>query len=88
MAETRDVDASIGWVSAGPLLVSAAAMVGIAYWCDRTYRRWLRENDPLAEQRARVERLTTGYRRKRANVSEVVQFISDVLIEVSRATSP
>jgi hypothetical protein len=87
MAEIRDVDASIRWVNAVPTLISVAAVVGIAYWCDRTYRRWLRESHPLAAHRARVERLKTGYRSKRANVTEVVQVISDVLVEVARATS-
>jgi hypothetical protein len=87
MSETRGVDGSIGRINAGPMILSLAAMVGIAYWCDRTYRRWLKENHPLAEHRARVDRLTTGYQRKRTNITEVVQVICDVLIEVARAAS-
>ena len=87
MAEIRDVDTSIRWVNAVPTLIGVAAVIGIAYWGERTYRRWLKESHPLAEPRARLERAKTGYRRRWANVTEVAQVISDVLDEVARATS-
>jgi hypothetical protein len=88
MSETRDQDASVGWASVAPTLVGIAAMVGIAYWCDRAYRRWLDEIHPLAGHRARMVRMSTGYQSKKAGVFEVVQFINDVLDEVNRANSP
>ena len=87
MAEIRDADASIRWFSAVATLIICAAVVGIPYGCDRAYRRWLKENDPLAGPRARLERLKTGYPERRANVTEVAQVISSVLVEVARATS-
>jgi uncharacterized protein YneF (UPF0154 family) len=86
MADIRDVNTPLG-VSVGTTLICVATVMGVAYLCDRTYRRWLRENHPLAEHRARMRRLSTGYQRKRSNVKEVVEVIADVLVEVARATS-
>ena len=85
MVETRDGDTSIRRVNPVPTLIGLTAMVGIVYWCDRTYRHWLRENDPLAGPRARLVGFKTGYQGKRANVTEVAQLVSDVLVEVARA---
>jgi hypothetical protein len=87
MAEMRNADASIRWFNAIAVLTVGAGMVAIAYSCDRAYRRWLRENHPLAGPRARVVRLRTDYRERRANVTEVVQFIGDVLDGLDRARS-
>ena len=42
---------------------------------------------PTCRAPARLERLRTGYKEKRANVIEVAQVISGVLDEVARATS-
>jgi translation elongation factor EF-G len=85
MVDVRDADAS-SWFNTSATLIIVAAVVGIAYGSDRVYRRWLRENHPLAEYRARMDRLRTGYREKRANISEGAQVISEVLVEVTRAT--
>jgi hypothetical protein len=82
-----DVDASIRWVNAVPTLIAVAAVVGITYWGDRTYRRWLKESHPLTEHRARLDRLKTSYRVRRAGLTEVAQFIGEVLDEIARATS-
>ena len=71
----------------GPTLLGIALMVGVVYFCDRTYRRWLRESHPLAEHRARMDRLRTGYRLKRAGLTDVVQVVADVLVDVARARS-
>jgi hypothetical protein len=85
MAEIRDGDASFGWGRAAPTLVGIAAIVGIAYWCEHAYRRWLKEIHPLAGHRARMQRMSTGYRSKKSNASEFVRLINDVLDEVARA---
>jgi hypothetical protein len=87
MVETEVADASITRSITVATVVGFAAVVWVAYWCDRTYRRWLRENHPLAGQRARLVRLNTGYREKRANATEAAQIISDVLVEIARARS-
>jgi hypothetical protein len=87
MAEIRDFDASIRWFNAIVVLTVGVAMIAIAYVCDRAYRRWLREQHPLAGPRARVVRVKTDYRERRAGVSEIVQFIGEVLDEVARVRS-
>jgi hypothetical protein len=87
MTETRDADASITWFGAIAALTAGAAIVAIAYAGDRVYRAWLRENHPLAGPRARVVHLRTDYRQRRANVTEVVQVINEVLDEIARARS-
>lgn len=87
MAEIRVADASIRRFKVAATLIVCAAVVGIPYWCDRAYRRWLKENDPLAGPRARLERLGTDYQERRANVTEVAQVIGSVLAEVAWATS-
>jgi hypothetical protein len=84
--ETRGIDAPTAR-SVGIMLIGVAALTGIAYACERVYLRWLHENHPLAEHRARMQRVSTGYRRKRVNVGEVVGIVADVLVEVARATS-
>jgi hypothetical protein len=86
MIEGQGIDAPTA-KGVGMMLIGVAALTGIAYACDRIYLRWLHENHPLAEHRARMQRMSTGYRRKRANVSEVVGIVADVLVEVARATS-
>jgi hypothetical protein len=62
-----------------------AAVVGIAYWFDRAYRRWWKVNHPFAEPIARIERMGTNYRERRANLAEVVQVIGEILAEIPRA---
>jgi hypothetical protein len=86
MADIRDVDVPIG-VNVGATLISVAAVIGVAYLCDRVYRKWLRESHPLAEHRARMRRLSTGYQRKRSTMKDVLDVLGDVLVEVARATS-
>ena len=49
--------------------------------------RWLHENHPLAEHRARMLRMATGYHRHRTNLKDVYDIVTDVLVEVARATA-
>lgn len=86
MAEIRDADAWIRRSSVVATVLIFVAVIGIPYACDRAYRRWLKENDPLAGLRARLEDTRTGYQERRANVTEVAQVISDILVEVHRAS--
>lgn len=87
MAELRVADASVSRSNTAATLVIFAAVIGVAYGCDRAYRRWLKENDLLAGPRARLERLGTGYQERRAYATEVAQVIGGVLVEVARARS-
>ena len=85
MASVRDIDGPVGG-NLGTTLIGVGAMLGVIYLGDRIYRKWLRENEPFAEHRARMRRLSAGYKRKRASVKEVVGVLADVLVEVARAT--
>jgi hypothetical protein len=87
MAEIRDADAWTRRFNAVATFLIVAAVIGLPYACDRAYRRWSKENDPLAGLRARLEHERTRFRERRANVTDVVQVISDVLVEVDRAGS-
>jgi hypothetical protein len=71
----------------GMTLIGLAALIGVAYASDRIYLRWLHENHPLAEHRARMRRMSTGYQRKRSGLKEVIDIVADVLVEVARAAA-
>ena len=48
MAELRVADASFRRFNTAATLIIFAAVVGIAFGYEGAYRRWLKENDPLA----------------------------------------
>ena len=73
MAELRMADASFRRLNAAVTVVVCASVVGIAYWYERTHRRWSVRQHPLAAPRARLERTRTNYRERRALVAEVAQ---------------
>jgi hypothetical protein len=87
MVEIRDGEVWTRRFNAVTTLLIVAAVIGLPYACDRAYRRWLKENDPFAGLRARLEHERTRYREGRANVTDLVQVISDVLVELDRAGS-
>ena len=87
MTEFGIADATSGRLNAAAALLICAAVVGIAYWSDRAYRRWWNENHPFAEPKASLKRMRTTYRGKRANVTEAARLIGDLLVEVARATA-
>jgi hypothetical protein len=86
MDEIRVADASLRRFNTAATLLTLAAVVAIAYRCDRAYRRWLEEISPLAAPRVRLARLRTDWRQRRANVTGVAQVISSVLDEVAGAS--
>ena len=75
MAEFRLADASFRRLNAAVTVVVCATVVGIAYWYERTYRRWSEQNHPLARPRARIERTRANYQERRAFVTELAQII-------------
>lgn len=87
MAEIRDADAWIRRFNAVATLLIVAAVIGVPYACDRTYRRWSKENDPFAGLRARLEHRRTRSRERRANMTDMGRVIIDVLVEINRAGS-
>jgi hypothetical protein len=87
MAEIRDGDAWTRRFNAVGTLLIVAAVIGLPYACERAYRRWSKENDPLAGLRARLQHERTRYRESRANVTDMGRLIIDVLAEIERAAS-
>lgn len=66
------------------VLVLAAA-IGISYRSVRGYRRWRRENHPLAGTFTRYDRMGTGLRSRRADLSDVARFVAEVLSAVQQS---
>ena len=64
-----------------------AAVVGIAYWFVRGYRRWRRANHPFAGSFERIDRMGTTYRGRRANLAEVVQVIGEIVQALEHRSS-
>jgi hypothetical protein len=87
MGEMTAADASTRRLIAAATLLLCAAVVAIPYWSGRAYRRWMKENHPLARPRAGLERMGTSYEAKRANVDDATEVVGIVLAEISRATS-
>ena len=87
MAEIGDADAWIRRFNVVATLLIVAAVIGLPYVSVRAYRRWSKENDPLAGLRARLEHERTRYKENRANVTDVGRVIIDALVEIDRAGS-
>jgi hypothetical protein len=73
MAEFQVTDASLRRLNAAATIIVAAAVVGLAYWYERAYRRWGEQQHPFAAPRARLERARTTYRDRRALVTELAR---------------
>jgi len=58
------------------------AALGGAWAGGRAYRRWSSENHLFAKPRARVQRIRTDYRDRKANALESAMLIGNVLVEV------
>jgi hypothetical protein len=76
MAELRVADASSRRLDVAVTVILCATVAGIAYWYERAYRRWSEQNDPLAAPRARLERMRTNNRERRALVTDLAQIFS------------
>jgi len=87
MAELRMADASFRRLNAAVTVIVCAAVVGIAYWYERTHRRWSEQNHPLAAPRARLERTRTNYRERRALLTEMAQVIRRSGLDVGQQTN-
>jgi hypothetical protein len=86
MTEARDTNAVTRALNASLTLVLFAAVLGIPYVWDRMYSRWSKENHLFAAPRARVDRLKTHYRSKRANATEVAAVVGGMLVELVMAS--
>jgi hypothetical protein len=48
MAEFQVADASLRRFNAAVTIIVCIAVVGLAYWCERAYRRWVEHQHPFA----------------------------------------
>jgi hypothetical protein len=62
-----------------------AAAIGISYRFVRGYRRWRRENHPLAGTFTRYDQMGTRLQNRRADLSEVAQLVAEVLSAVRQS---
>ena len=75
MAEFQMTDASLRRFNAAVTIIVCGAVVGLAYWYERAYRRWAEHQHPLAAPRARLVRARTTYQDRRAFVTELARSI-------------
>ena len=88
MVELRVADASFRRTSAAVTVIAFAAVAGIAYWYERSYRRWAAQNHPFAVPRARLQRTRANYWETRAFVTDIAQVFSQAGLPVPRTTRP
>jgi hypothetical protein len=76
MAEFQVQDALLRRLNAAVTIIGCGAAVGLAYWYERAYRRWVEQHDPFAAPRARLERARATYRGRRALATELARIIT------------
>jgi len=87
MSELREQDAPAAPLGLLPGVLCMAAVVGIAYWGDRKWRRWVRKDHAIGDLVDSAVAVANRYREKRANALEVVSVFGEVVAEVARAGS-
>jgi hypothetical protein len=75
MAGFQGVNTSSRRFEVAAAVTLCAAVAGLAYWYEHTYRRWAAQRHPLAVPRARLERTRDTYRERRAFVTDLVRVI-------------
>jgi hypothetical protein len=75
MAEFHMADASLRRFNAAMTIMVCAAVVALAYWYERGYRRWAEQQHPFTAPRARLTRARTTYRDRRALMTELARAI-------------
>jgi hypothetical protein len=86
MVELSVADASFRRLNAAVTIVVCATVVGIAYWYERTHRRWSVQQHPLAAPRARLERTRSNYQERRAFVTDVAQVFRQSGLPAAKTT--
>jgi hypothetical protein len=76
MAELQAADASFRRLNAAVTVIVCAAAVGLAYWYERAYRRWVEQHDLFAAPRARLEQAKSTYRGRRELATELARIIA------------
>jgi len=57
-------------------IILCTAVAGLAYWYERSFRRWAEHQHPLATPRARLARTRTSYQERRALVTDLARVIT------------
>lgn len=79
MTETNEHAVAIRRGSMVASVVFFAAAIWISYAIERAFRRWLKEDDLLADLRLRIDRLNTGYQDKRDLTMDVAQVVGELI---------
>lgn len=66
---------------------AVAGTVAVAYRLERAIERWTIEMDPLTKSRIRYRAMRTRYHQRRVDVSDLGQFVTELLDEIQRARS-
>jgi hypothetical protein len=63
-------------LDAAATIVLCAAVAGLAYWYERSFRRWAAHQHPFAAPRARLARTRITYQERRALVADLARVIT------------
>jgi hypothetical protein len=83
-AEVRDAISPNVVTEAVVVTVCVTAVV-VAYRVVRNYERWAKQNSPWAGPRARTAALKSNYRRRRSDLGDFAQIVSEIVSAVERA---
>jgi uncharacterized membrane protein YebE (DUF533 family) len=76
MAGFQVADASSRRLDVAATISLCAAVAGLAYWYERSYRRWAAQQHPFAAPRARLMRTRTTYQERRAFVTDLARVMT------------
>jgi hypothetical protein len=76
MAGFQGADASSRRLDVAATIILCTAVAGLAYWYERSFRRWAEHQHPFATPRARLARTWTSYQERRALVTDLARVIT------------
>ena len=76
MAGLQVADTSSRRLDVAATIILCASVAGLAYWYERSYRRWAAHQHPFAAPRARLARTRTTYQQRRALVTDLARVIT------------
>lgn len=76
MAGFQVADSSSRRLDVAATIILCTSVAGLAYWYERSFRRWATQQHPLAAPRARLARTRTSYQERRVLVTELARVIA------------
>jgi len=76
MAGLQVADTSSRRLDVAATIVLCASVAGLAYWYERSFRRWAAQQHPSAAPRARLARTRTSYQERRVLVTDLARVIA------------